>query len=146
LSYKESKLGATKKNKKGWTVMAQTFNPSTQRLRKWISVNLWPVSLQVKLQDSKDYREKPYLENKNGKKSKTKQKKKEARVGSIVKSTGCSSRDPGFDSQHPRGSSPLSNASSRRYDDDLTTSSGLYRHLAQKWCTHIYADKTSIYI
>ena len=49
--------------------------------------------------------------------------------GSVVKSTGCSSRGPGFSSQYPHGSLQLSVTS---LPEDLTLSSGLYRHYKTK--------------
>ena len=45
--------------------------------------------------------------------------------GSVVKSTDCTSRGLGFDSQHPHGSSPLSTTLVLR---DLMSSSGFHGH------------------
>jgi len=50
------------------------------------------------------------------------------RDGSVIKNTGCSSRGPEFNSQHPRGDSQPS----------VMASDALY------WCAGILADKALI--
>jgi hypothetical protein len=64
------------------------------------------------------------------------------RDNSMVKSTGCSSRGPGVNSQDPHGSSELSITS---ITGDLTSSVGLHRYQAHTWYTDIQAKHPYIY-
>ena len=58
-----------------------------------------------------------------------------------LRSTGCSSRGPRFNSQHPHGSSQVSVTP---VPGDLIPSSGLHGHQAHTWCTYIHVDRTHI--
>jgi hypothetical protein len=72
--------------------------------------------------------------NKTNKKTKTKNKKNRGwRDGSAVKSTGCSRRRPGFDSQHPHSGSQPSATPVPRV---LTSSFELLLNFPQKADTH----------
>jgi hypothetical protein len=59
------------------------------------------------------------------------------RDGSVVKSTGCFSRRPGFSSQLPHS---CSQPSITPISGDLMASSGLHRHT---WCIYIHENKHS---
>ena len=61
----------------------------------------------------------------------------------MVKSTGCSSRGSGFDSQYPNGSSQLPAIPGHA---DLMPSSDFYWHQACMWDTDIHAGRTSTHI
>jgi hypothetical protein len=61
----------------------------------------------------------------------------------MVKSTGCSSRRPRFNSQQPHGDSQLSLVSTPR---DSMLSSCLCGYLACTWYIDIHAGKTSMYL
>lgn len=58
----------------------------------------------------------------------------------MVKSTGCFSTRPRFNSQHIHGCSHLS------VPGDLMLSFGLWGHQACTWCTEIYGGKTFMHI
>lgn len=63
------------------------------------------------------------------------------RDGSVLKSTSCYFRGPGFDSQHAHGSS-LESVTPVSWD--LTPSSGLLRHQAGMWYTDIPEKHTQL--
>jgi hypothetical protein len=62
------------------------------------------------------------------------------RDGLVVKSTGCLSEGPWFDSQHPHGGSQQSVTAAPGH---LMSSSGLCRHQAHTGCIDIHAGKAS---
>ena len=84
------------------SVVANAFNPSTQEAEAGGFLSSRPA-WSTEFQDSQGYTEKPCLE-------KTKQKAQNwsRRDGSAVKSSSCSSRGSGFDSQHPHNGSQSS--------------------------------------
>lgn len=57
----------------------------------------------------------------------------------MVKSRGCSAREPGFDFQHPPDSSPPRVIP---VPGDLKHSSGLHGQQAYVWCTDKHLDST----
>lgn len=69
--------------------------------------------------------------------------KKRWRNGLAVKSTNCSCRGPGSDSQHPHGSSQQSIIAVPK---DLMTSFGICMHQTHMWYTYISASKISIHL
>jgi hypothetical protein len=60
-----------------------------------------------------------------------------------IKSTGCSSRGPRLNSQHPHGGLQLTVTPVL---GDLILYSGLCRHCVCTLCTEVYASKTHIHI
>jgi hypothetical protein len=61
----------------------------------------------------------------------------------VTKSTCCSCRGPGFDSQQPYGDSQLSRTAVPT--GDPTPSSDLLQHQVHLWCTAIHASKRLVY-
>lgn len=63
--------------------------------------------------------------------------------GTEIKSTGCSCRSSGFDTQHPHGHSQ---PTVTPVPEEPTTASELFRHQAYMWHIDIHAGKTLTHI